>query len=61
MEPQMKMVGDLQKKNCSSVMMNLTSLHSDRYFFKFQSEDYSVTKTKAVQINVSGKTVQMFQ
>ncbi|XP_051727281.1 sialic acid-binding Ig-like lectin 7 [Ctenopharyngodon idella] len=53
MEPQMKMVGDLQKKNCSSVMMNLTSLHSDRYFFKFQSEDYSVTKTKAVQINVS--------
>ncbi|XP_067275402.1 sialic acid-binding Ig-like lectin 7 [Pseudorasbora parva] len=34
-------------------MMNLTSQHSDRYFFRFQSSGFSVTETKAVQINVS--------
>lgn len=60
-EPQMKVVGDLRKKNCTSVMMNLTSQHSDRYFFKFQSVGFSIVETKAVSIHVSGKRVQMFQ
>lgn len=60
-EPLIKVVGDLRKKNCTSVMINLTSLHSDRYFLNFSSEGFSVTPTKAVPIGVSGKAVQMFQ
>lgn len=59
--PLIKVVGDLRKKNCTSVMMNLTSLHSDRYFFRISSEGFSVTTNKAVQITVSGKAVQVFQ
>ncbi|XP_067245063.1 myelin-associated glycoprotein-like [Chanodichthys erythropterus] len=53
LEPQMKMVGDLRKKNCTSVMMNLTSSHSDRYFFRLQYEGFSMKETKSVQISVS--------
>ncbi|KAK7160813.1 hypothetical protein R3I93_008475 [Phoxinus phoxinus] len=52
-EPLIKLVGDLREKNCTSVMMNLTSLHSDRYYFRFSSEGFSLTATRAVTINVS--------
>ncbi|XP_026086995.1 myelin-associated glycoprotein-like [Carassius auratus] len=52
-EPVMEVVGDLRKKNCTSVMRNLTSLHSDRYFFRIQAENFQVTETNAVHINVS--------
>ncbi|XP_059420310.1 myelin-associated glycoprotein-like isoform X2 [Carassius carassius] len=52
-EPVMEVVGDLREKNCTSVLRNLTSLHSDRYFFRIQAENFQVTETKAVQINVS--------
>ncbi|XP_016105782.1 myelin-associated glycoprotein-like [Sinocyclocheilus grahami] len=49
----MEVVGDLRKKNCTSVMRNLTSLYSDRYYFRIQAENFSVTGTRAVHINVS--------
>uniref|UniRef100_A0A9J8A7D2 Ig-like domain-containing protein n=1 Tax=Cyprinus carpio carpio TaxID=630221 RepID=A0A9J8A7D2_CYPCA len=52
-EPVMEVVGDLRKKNCTSVMRNLTSLHSDRYYFRIQAVNFSVTGTTAVHINVS--------
>ncbi|XP_026086958.1 sialic acid-binding Ig-like lectin 13 [Carassius auratus] len=52
-EPVMEVVGDLRNKNCTSVMRNLTSLHSDRYFFRIQAKNFQVTETKAVQISVS--------
>ncbi|XDV29635.1 hypothetical protein PO909_032719 [Leuciscus waleckii] len=41
-------------------MMNLTSQHSDRYFFRFSSEGFSVTETKAVQINVSDSLAEPY-
>ncbi|CAM4577009.1 unnamed protein product [Leuciscus chuanchicus] len=59
-EPLIKVVGDLRKKNCTSVMMNLTSQHSDRYFFRFSSEGFSVTETTAVQINVSDSLAEPY-
>uniref|UniRef100_A0A671L2J7 Myelin-associated glycoprotein-like n=1 Tax=Sinocyclocheilus anshuiensis TaxID=1608454 RepID=A0A671L2J7_9TELE len=39
-EPVMEVLGDLRKKNCTSVMRNLTSLHSDRYYFRIQAENF---------------------
>ncbi|CAM4576991.1 unnamed protein product [Leuciscus chuanchicus] len=59
-EPLINVVGDLRKKNCTSVMMNLTSQHSDRYFFRFSSEGFSVTATKAVQINGSDSLAEPY-
>ncbi|XP_051952666.1 sialic acid-binding Ig-like lectin 7 [Xyrauchen texanus] len=53
LEPLTEVVGDLQKKNCTSVMRNLSSLHSDRYFFRIQTNSFSMMETKAVLINVS--------
>ncbi|XP_058608225.1 sialic acid-binding Ig-like lectin 13 isoform X2 [Onychostoma macrolepis] len=52
-EPVIEVVGDLRKKNCTSVMRNLSSQHSDRYFFRIQSKNFTMTDTKAVRINVS--------
>uniref|UniRef100_A0A671L2J2 Myelin-associated glycoprotein-like n=1 Tax=Sinocyclocheilus anshuiensis TaxID=1608454 RepID=A0A671L2J2_9TELE len=52
-EPVMEVLGDLRKKNCTSVMRNLTSLHSDRYYFRIQAENFGATGTRAVHINVS--------
>lgn len=59
-EPLIKVVGDLRKKNCTSVMINLTSLHSDRYFLNFSSEGFSVTPTKAVPIGVSDSLAEPY-
>ncbi|XP_077104519.1 myelin-associated glycoprotein isoform X2 [Siphateles boraxobius] len=59
-EPLIMVVGDLRKKNCTSVMMNLTSLHSDRYFLKFSSEGFSVTATKAMSIRVSDSVAEPY-
>ncbi len=56
-----KVVGDLRKKNCTSVMRNLSSQHSDRYFFRIETKIFTMTETKAVRIYVSGKAEQMFQ
>ncbi|XP_051512576.1 sialic acid-binding Ig-like lectin 7 isoform X2 [Myxocyprinus asiaticus] len=53
LEPLTEVVGDLQKKNCTSVMRNLNSLHSDRYFFRLQTKHFIWTETKAVLITVS--------
>ncbi|XP_026143814.1 myelin-associated glycoprotein-like [Carassius auratus] len=52
-EPVVKVLGDLRKKNCTSVMRNLNSQHSDRYFFRIQSTTFNTTETTAVNINVS--------
>ncbi|XP_056333799.1 sialic acid-binding Ig-like lectin 13 [Danio aesculapii] len=52
-EPETRVIGDLRKKNCTSVMRNLTSQHSDRYFFRIQTTDYTFTDNKAVRITVS--------
>uniref|UniRef100_A0A673FKA8 Ig-like domain-containing protein n=1 Tax=Sinocyclocheilus rhinocerous TaxID=307959 RepID=A0A673FKA8_9TELE len=48
-EPVMEVLGDLRKKNCTSVMRNLSSLYSDRYYFRIQAENFGVTGTRAVQ------------
>uniref|UniRef100_A0A671R3A1 Ig-like domain-containing protein n=1 Tax=Sinocyclocheilus anshuiensis TaxID=1608454 RepID=A0A671R3A1_9TELE len=53
MEPVMEVVGDLRKKNCTSVMRNLSSQHSDRYFFRIETKTFTTTETRAVYINVS--------
>ncbi|XP_073707189.1 myelin-associated glycoprotein [Garra rufa] len=53
MEPVVEVLGDLRKKNCTTVMRNLTGQHSDRYYFKIQAEGFSLTETKAVSILVS--------
>uniref|UniRef100_A0A673MPR1 Ig-like domain-containing protein n=1 Tax=Sinocyclocheilus rhinocerous TaxID=307959 RepID=A0A673MPR1_9TELE len=53
MEPVMEVVGDLRKKNCTSVMRNLSSQHSDRYYFSIETKTFTTTETRAVYINVS--------
>ncbi|XP_052437749.1 myelin-associated glycoprotein-like [Carassius gibelio] len=52
-EPVVKVLGDLRKKNCTSVMRNLSSQHSDRYFFRIQTTTFNTTETTALNINVS--------
>ncbi|TRY88084.1 hypothetical protein DNTS_024144 [Danionella cerebrum] len=52
-EPEVEVLGDLRKKDCTSVMRNLSSLHSDRYFFKLEADKYTFTETKGIRINVS--------
>uniref|UniRef100_A0A9J8CEL0 Ig-like domain-containing protein n=1 Tax=Cyprinus carpio carpio TaxID=630221 RepID=A0A9J8CEL0_CYPCA len=53
MDPVMEVVGDLRKKNCTSVMRNLSSQHSDRYYFRIETKTFTMIDTKAVYINVS--------
>ncbi|XP_073785708.1 myelin-associated glycoprotein-like isoform X2 [Danio rerio] len=52
-EPEMELIGDLRKKNCTSVMRNLTGQHSDHYFFRIQTTNYTFTDNKPVKITVS--------
>ncbi|XP_043120165.1 sialic acid-binding Ig-like lectin 13 [Puntigrus tetrazona] len=56
-EPAVEVVGELRQKNCTSVMRNLSSQHSDRYYFRIETslglKNFSMTDTKAVYINVS--------
>ncbi|XP_016093141.1 myelin-associated glycoprotein-like [Sinocyclocheilus grahami] len=49
----MEVVGDLRKKNCSTVMRNLSRQHSDRYIFRIETKTFTTTETRAVYINVS--------
>uniref|UniRef100_A0A672PFU2 Ig-like domain-containing protein n=1 Tax=Sinocyclocheilus grahami TaxID=75366 RepID=A0A672PFU2_SINGR len=52
MGPVMEVVGDLRKKNCSTVMRNLSRQHSDRYIFRIETKTFTTTETRAVYINV---------
>ncbi|KAG1938821.1 myelin-associated glycoprotein [Pimephales promelas] len=60
MQPLINVVGDLRKKNCTSVMMNLTSQHSARYYFWLSVKNFNVSSNKALRIGVSDSLAEPY-
>lgn len=52
----MNIIGDLSKKNCTTVFSNLTTTYTDTYFFRIQIPDFKASAPcDPLQIEVKSK------
>ena len=59
---QVKIIGDLSQKNCTSVFHSLKKNYTDKFFFRVETNLFNATATcHPLQINITGKTDFYFQ
>lgn len=53
----MSLIGDLRKKNCTTVFSNLSKRYIDIYFFRVENHDFLATAScSEIRIDVRGKS-----
>ena len=54
-------IGNLKENNCTTLFSNLTTKHTDTYFFRIQNEPFkSTAMCDFLQVTVKGKRVCLF-
>ncbi|XP_072307436.1 sialic acid-binding Ig-like lectin 12 [Eucyclogobius newberryi] len=49
----MEMIGDMARKNCTTMFSNLTKVYTNKYYFRVENGDFKATAScQAIQVNV---------